>query len=120
MSDIQTDLRRALRWLTTATVVLYLALTGIGGYVYVVGTSQSQRLVDTAVELHEVATTNHAALCTLRRDLETRVEALREFLEDNPNGIPGLSPVAIRHRIEDLEQTLDALDILECSPVVGA
>lgn len=54
------------------------------------------------------------ALCALRLDLERRVEASREFLDDHPDGFLGYSASAIRVSLEGQERTVAALSDLSC------
>lgn len=62
----------------------------------------------------EVANNTNAALCTLRSDLEQRIDDSRQFLEDHPNGIPGISAADIQQGITNQQRTIDALSTLEC------
>jgi hypothetical protein len=54
------------------------------------------------------------ALCALRTDLQTRVASSQQFLEDNPNGIPGIPAKQIRDSIDGQRRTIRALDGLSC------
>jgi hypothetical protein len=54
------------------------------------------------------------ALCQLRLNLETRVAGAREFLRDNPKGIPGITPALIKRSIAEQELTIKALADLNC------
>jgi hypothetical protein len=96
-----------LRWLVIATVGLYLALALVGTYVYVDGVHRRE-------DLEEIAVQTNDALCALRVDLEARVAASEQFLEDNPNGIPGLPAAVIRTGITNQQRTIEALGDLEC------
>lgn len=55
-----------------------------------------------------------AALCVLRADLERRVRMSREFLAENPQGIPGIPSAVLRKSIADQQRTVDALAPLDC------
>lgn len=54
------------------------------------------------------------SLCTLRADLEVRVESSRKFLDEHPEGIPGVPARAIREGIRNQDRTIHALDSLHC------
>lgn len=100
-------LRRTLRRLVFATVVLYLFLAGLVAFVWVDGMSQR-------AEIRNVALTTNTALCTLRHDLEKRIETSQQFLEENPNGIPGFSAEVIEQSIANQQDTIEALEVLRC------
>jgi hypothetical protein len=58
------------------------------------------------------------ALCVFRDDIERRAEAAEDFLIENPNGIPGITPETIRQSLKNQEDTLKALDSqLDCDNV---
>lgn len=63
-----------------------------------------------------VARETNKSLCSLRAELERRVDSSRAFLADNPNGIPGITAATIRKSIRDTRRTIDALGELDCSP----
>lgn len=94
--DIGRSIKRALQFLITATVVLYL---GLGGLTYWAWQGQQ---------------TNHDALCTFRGDLEKRVANSRDFLKENPEGIPGIPAMTLRTSITNQESTIAALSDLSC------
>ena len=94
--SIIVPVRNTLRWLVAATVVLYVALAGLGLWVY------------------SEADSNGDALCALRADLEKRVESSQQFLIDHPDGIAGIPARTIREGIENQRRTIDALGDLSC------
>jgi hypothetical protein len=65
----------------------------------------------------QIADTNQQALCAFRHDVEARVVSSEQFLQDHPNGIPGISPAMIRQSLAAQRQTVDSLSILECEGV---
>lgn len=93
------DLQRSLRWLVAATVVLWLVVVAFGAASYV------------------VAARTHDALCTLRADLEQRVDSSRDFLKTHPDGIPGIPRATFDQGIANQERTIDALHELGCRDV---
>lgn len=95
---VANPLQKALRRFVAATLLLYLIVAGLSLYVY--------------TQAHA----NGAALCALRNDLERRVISSRRFLEENPEGIPGLTPALLREGIENQQRTIDALSGLDCPP----
>lgn len=72
-------------------------------------------LVVLAVTQQQVAVSTNHALCAFRDDLATRVESGRQFLLDNPKGIPGLPAETIQQSLDNQQRTLDALAALNCS-----
>lgn len=105
---VQDALRKTLRRLVVMTVVLYMALAGFGVYFYIAVATTARRVEVTA----EI---NRVALCALQHDLELRVAASREFLEENPEGINGITPSFIRDGIENQQRTIAVLGVVDCS-----
>lgn len=89
-------IKRALWWLTAATVALYLLVAGL------------------ALQARSTADTNTRALCALRHDLEQRVDSSAAFLRTHPNGVPGISARVIQDGISNQERTIKALSVLSC------
>lgn len=54
------------------------------------------------------------SLCTLRGDLQRRVEQGQEFLKENPEGIEGIPPETLQQSIEGQQRTITALSTLDC------
>jgi hypothetical protein len=106
---LQDELKRALRWLTVATVVLYVALAGVGLWGFVSANHQRD-------EIRGATDTINTALCAFVHDLERRVETSEAFLEANPQGVGELSAAVIRQSIANQRLTLVALEPLECPP----
>jgi hypothetical protein len=95
-------IKRTLRWLAVATVVLALVLVGLVTYVLV-----NQE-------------TTHDALCNLRGDRIEEVAASRAFLDKHPEGLPqaGISAAVIQQGIERSQTTVDSLAPLGCADQV--
>jgi hypothetical protein len=106
---LQDELKRSLRWLTIATVVLYLMLAGVGAFLIVSLNSQQNKL-------QQVTDTTTGALCAFVHDLERRVETTVQFLEENPDGVGALSAAVIRQSLANQRQTLVSLESLQCPP----
>lgn len=100
---IETRLRVFQAWLVASVVV------GLLGFILAVGF-----MLFTTLSIRSTAEENQAALCSLRHDLELRHDAGVQFLEDNPNGIPGISAAQIRQSLDNQESTLRALSGLSC------
>jgi hypothetical protein len=100
-TDIGTQIKSGLKWLRRATVVLYLAVIGVTGYGY--------------VTLQNVVADNKQALCAFRDNIERAAEDSEEFLRENPDGIPGLTPKVIQAGIDRQGDALKALSGLDCS-----
>lgn len=92
------ELRRTLRILIGLTVVLYVFLTFIAGYAYI----QGQR--------------NTRALCTIRANAADRIEQTQTFLQEHPEGINGISALDLRRSLTTYQNTVRALDDVDCPP----
>ena len=104
---LRDELKRTFRLLTVATVVLYLALAGLGLVGYIDATHRR-------AEIQEIALSTNTALCALRADLHRRVQNAVEFLEKNPEGFPGIPPAVIRQDIQSQRSAIDALKVIDC------
>jgi hypothetical protein len=107
VKTVQESLAGRFRALVAATVFLYAALIGVGTYGYV---SRSHDLA----KIDQVSTTTKTALCLFRDNIEKQVATSEEFIQENPDGIPGLPAATIKASIQRQKETLKALDILEC------
>lgn len=105
-------LQNGLKLLAIATVFLYLVTIGlgIGGFLYIRGYAQEGR---------DLSIQTTGALCALKFDFQQRIDQNKQFLEDNPNGIPGITPAVIQQQIDNTQRTLDALSTIECPPTPG-
>ena len=54
------------------------------------------------------------ALCTLRFDLQTRVNSGEAFLRTHPHGIPGIPGPTIAQSLAGERRTISALSIITC------
>ena len=95
--DVLQDMRRTLRLLVVATVVLFVGLGGGMAWTY----SQANE--------------SQNALCALRGDLEKRVAGTQTYLAEHPEGFPGVSPATLRKSLKDQQRTIAALGDLPCS-----
>jgi len=57
---------------------------------------------------------NRTSLCALRLEAENRVAQGEQFLKDNPQGIPGITPQMIQRSLETSRTTISALSNLNC------
>ncbi len=84
----------------------------VGAFIYFAAvTAQQNALLSEQVN---AAHRTETALCILREDLEIRAQTSRQFLIDNPDGIPGISAEALQNSIDNQERTITALALLEC------
>lgn len=95
-AELLHSIRIRANWLIATTAVLFICGALVAGYVYI------------------EAQTTHTALCALRGNLETQVSASKDFLAENPRGIPGISPEALRSSMQNQERAIVALSILSC------
>jgi hypothetical protein len=110
--DIASQLRRQLRWLTYATLVLYLAMALLAGLAWRDSIAKSR-----ALQKETVTTTT--ALCILRDDMEARVNATLTFLAKHPTGAFGLTAAEIAASVAGDQHTVTALASLNCPPTKG-
>ena len=96
--ETATVLRKTLRLLVIATVLLYLAVFGTGYYVYT------------------IAQSNTKGLCALRTDAESRVDQSKQFLKEHPQGIPGISAEQLKRSTDNSKRTIAALESVRCPP----
>jgi hypothetical protein len=101
------EIKKALRLVEIATVFLIILMMMLVIIGYADSTSQRNAIKQTAAEAH-------TALCSFVGDLERRVQASKEFLEEHPNGIPGLSVEAIRTSLRNQQMTIVSLSDLKC------
>ena len=111
MSEANGGVRQDLQWsikvLTRLTVVLFLAVVLVAGLGFY--DSQQRR-----AELADAVSNINRSLCTFVADLQRRHDDGVQFLEDNPEGIPGLSATDIQRSLDAQQSTLDALSGLDC------
>lgn len=94
--DAAKEIKRTLRWLVIATIVLYAVMVGLGLYV--------------------LKTSNDAtkALCSVRLEAQKRVEEGSAFLREHPKGFAGIAPGNLRRSLNDSQDTVNALSGLDC------
>jgi hypothetical protein len=88
--------------------VLYLVLIPAAILAVAIG-----GLVRTA-RLAEQGNEAHRAICTLRDDLQRRVNDTRGFLATHPNGFAGVDRPTILNSLANQERTIDALRTIHC------
>ena len=91
-------------------VVVALSISMVGGMLWLTSSSFNQ-----AAELRDVATETHSALCTLKNDIKVRHDAGVKFVNENPDGIPGISRAQLDQSLNSQRDTLRALGVLDCS-----
>jgi TRAP-type C4-dicarboxylate transport system permease small subunit len=97
-NDTARRIQRSLNVLITTTVLVFLALLGMGVYVY-------------------TATRNNTrALCAIKQDAEKRVSESQTFLVTHPQGIPGISASVIQRGIDNAQAQVKALSDVNCKP----
>lgn len=98
-TPLEDSVRRLIRYSIVLYVVVGLLCIGMVAVI-----------VKTVGDAHQT----RDALCTLRSDLEVRVASSRKFLDDHPNGIPGVPVETIREGIRNQDRTIHALDSINC------
>jgi preprotein translocase subunit SecG len=104
---VKTPLLKALKRLTIWTVVLYITMFLFIGVTYLVRASDLE-------QVERQSNRNTTAFCALRTDVENRMASSQEFLEEHPNGIPGISAEQIQQSIRAQRSTFRALDVVVC------
>lgn len=95
--EVRRGIKRTLRELIVATIILYGVVITIG-----------------ALSLKQ-ANRTHDALCTFRGDLQHRVDQSVAFLREHPKGLPHiLSGPQLAAQIHNQQLTIAALDELGC------
>jgi hypothetical protein len=56
----------------------------------------------------------HDAICVLKDDFKRRIADSERFLNEHPNGIPGITAQAISESLEGLRRTLQSLGAVRC------
>jgi hypothetical protein len=90
------SVKRWLKILVAATVVLYLITIAVG--------------IAGLIKLHGIEDN----FCTFRGDLQRRVNEGNKFLAQHPHGTKGFPAGAIKVSIQNQERTLTALRGLSC------
>jgi len=108
MTNDVSPTQKALKQLTRWTVVLYLLLAFVAGGAFIARQSDLSRV-------EAQSSRNVAAFCALRGDLERRIRESQRFLDEHPNGIPGIPPEQIRDGLRAQRQTVRALSVVVCS-----
>jgi hypothetical protein len=90
------SIKRSLRVLTAATVVLYIVVGGLSIWTY------------------RDSHSNRDALCALRADLQARIQTSTTFLVEHPEGVAGIPAKTIRDGIINQQRTVNALSGLSC------
>jgi hypothetical protein len=92
------EIRRTLRGLVVATVILFVALAGVAAYSY------------------KVSDQNRQAVCNLRSDLQRRVATSEEFVVKHPEEIEklGFTITQVQKEIANQNRTLMALSVVSC------
>lgn len=103
--DIRISLQKSLRWVVTATVVLYIITLSLAGYAW-----------HEATISHDQAINAHVALCAFKEDLEGRVTSGNAYIKAHPEGIPSLhiSAGVLRNSIISEQKTVNSLSTLNC------
>jgi hypothetical protein len=92
------EIRRTLRGLVVATIILFIALAGVAAYSY------------------KVSDQNRQAVCNLRTDLQERVMTSEKFIVEHPEAIEklGFTISQVQKEIDNQNRTLAALSVVSC------
>ncbi len=102
---------RRFQLLSTAAFALVLVALGFSLWL----ANNDQNLSRTNRALVAQGEQAHVALCILRADLVRRAGIRKQFLLDNPEGVPGTTPESVRASIVAQEATIASLSVLRCS-----
>ena len=73
------------------------------------------RVLDVSSQATANQRVDTGALCTLRHDLQTRVDSSERFLVNHPHGFAGISAATIRSGIANELRTIAALSTITCN-----
>ena len=96
----QDNIRKYLRRLAVATIVVYFALFGLGLFGF--------------LRVQHVVSSTHQSLCSFEHDLQQRIISGEQFLKDHPDGIPGVPVAVIQTSLDNQKLTLQSLSGLNC------
>lgn len=116
VDDFQKEVRKILRRLVIATVIIYVALGSLFVIGWIVSSNQQEDLADQANKTQISLDDLYSSNCAFREDLKNRLRLSKQFLIDHPEGIPGLSNESINQSINGQERTIKALSTLICPP----
>jgi hypothetical protein len=97
---IADELRFRLKILLYATILIYAVVIAAGFIGWYIN--------------HQQASKTERALCSLKAELQRRVDNTQAFLVKYPHGLDGLSKADLTKSIQDTQRTIDALSILNC------
>lgn len=109
-ANIAADIKKRLNVLTILVVGVIVGLGGMAAW----NRDTSSNAQDTAVATKAEAERTNAALCAVRTGEEKAVQVQKDFLNENPEGIPGISRTLIKTGITNRERTIKALSQLHC------
>jgi len=97
-AKIVEEIRRTLRGLVIATLILYVALAILAGFSY------------------HTSRQNQEAVCNLRGDLQHRIQGSETFLADHPDAVQklGFTVAQVQKEIDNQRRTLRALSAVSC------
>lgn len=90
-------------------LIVFLTVVAVIG----IYTRGAVNAVDTRARAEAAST--HNSLCTFRADLEKRADQSQAFLDDHPEGFPGIPAPVIQNSIDNQRRTLDSLRSLNCA-----
>jgi Flp pilus assembly protein CpaB len=102
------------RYALIVLAALFLA-AGVVGYVALSNRGDdNERLAAKAATLAQNAETDHAALCTFRVDLQSRVSETVDYLRTHPKGFPGVPLKTLQTSLNGQKLALQSLQALNC------
>lgn len=110
VARMQSSLKN-LQWLIVASValVMFICLS-----MMLLTMWNTYRLGQQSRELRAVAVETRDSLCAFKFNLQTTQRDAKDFLVENPDGIPGISAATIEQGIANRQNTLDSLQTLSC------
>jgi hypothetical protein len=97
------------------TLALLFLAAGVVGYVALSNRGDDNaRLAARATTLAQNAATDHAALCTFRVDLQSRVNETVDYLRTHPKGFPGVPLRTLQTSLNNQRLSLQSLQALNC------
>ena len=104
---LEAQFKRGFKTLIVATALLFALLLGLSITMFAFATSQRAAISERSSQVQ-------AALCAVRQDIQHSVDTTEQFLEDHPEGIPGIPVEILRSQLRERKGTLEALSTLRC------
>lgn len=101
-------------WITYGSAALFALVAVVLVVMFIKINNNANSVRQLAQANHTLVINTHKTLCTFTNDLEKRIQNTEEFLDEHPNGIPGIPKSAFVVGLNNQKETLEALSDLKC------